>query len=257
MAIEFNGSKKNRELEALDLLLKGKSDEYKGRVLEYVRNAKVDADDSTFILMVALGNLDVALVDLPKAIEASGKKSSAEISKLITELRTMFQLAAKQAQERIDAINDAEGRIQQQLDTVSVKMTETLATLKKYRDESSKVLEFSRDNYQKLVEENYTRHQQLLAKTEKLGQQLEAERELRMSKPWRNAVNLPPLMLVAVIVLPLMIGLLIGSNFTNKESANIDRLRYQIYDTFKKPQEDAAKELLIKENKKKSRKNRG
>ena len=258
MAIEFNGSKKNRELEALDLLLKGKSDEYKGRVLEYVRNAKVDADDSTFILMVALGNLDVALVDLPKAIEASGQKSNAEISKLITELRTMFQLAAKQAQERIDAINDVEGRIQQQLDTVSVKMAETLATLKKYRDESSKVLEFSRDNYQKLVEENYTRHQQLLAKTEKLGQQLEAERELRMSKPWRNAVNLPPLMLVAVIVLPLMIGLLIGSNFTNKESANIDRLRYQIYDTFKKPQEDAAKELLIKENnKKKSRKNRG
>ncbi len=257
MAIEFNGSKKNREMEALDLLLKGKSDEYKGRVLQYVRDAKVDAEDSTFILMVALGNLDVALVDLPKAIEASGKKSSAEISKLITELRTMFQLAAKQAQERIDAINDAEDRIQQQLDTVSVKMTETLATLKKYRDESSKVLEFSRDNYQKLVEENYTRHQQLLSKTEKLGQQLEAERQLRMSKPWRNAVNLPPLMLVAVIVLPLMIGLLIGSNFTNKESANIDRLRYQIYDTFKKPQEDAAKELLIKENNKRSRKNRG
>ena len=258
MTIEFNGSKKNRELEALDLLLKGKSDEYKGRVYDYVRNAKVDANDPTFLLMAALGNLDVALVDLPKAIEANGKKSSAEISKLITELRTMFQLAAKQAQERIDAINDAEGRIQQQLDTVSVKMTETLATLKKYRDESSKVLEFSRDNYQKLVEENYTRYQHLLAKTEKLGQQLEAERELRMGKPWRNAVNLPPLMLVAVIVLPLMIGLLIGSNFTNKESANIDRLRYQIYDTFKKPQEDAAKELLIKENnKKKSRKNRG
>jgi vacuolar-type H+-ATPase subunit I/STV1 len=257
MAIEFNGSKKNREMEALDLLLKGKSDEYKGRVYDYVRNAKVDANDPTFLLMAALGNLDVALVDLPKAIEANGKKSSAEISKLITELRTMFQLAAKQAQERIDAINDAEGRIQQQLDTVSVKMTETLATLKKYRDESSKVLEFSRDNYQKLVEENYTRHQQLLSKTEKLGQQLEAERQLRMSKPWKNAVNLPPLMLVAVIVLPLMIGLLIGSNFTNKESANIDRLRYQIYDTFKKPQEDAAKELLIKENNKKSRKNRG
>jgi hypothetical protein len=88
-------------------------------------------------------------------------------------------------------------------------------------------------------------------------QALEAERELRMSKPWRNAVNLPPLMLVAVIVSPLMIRLLIGSNFTNKESANIDRLRYQIYDTFKKPQKDAAKELLIKENNKKSRKNRG
>jgi hypothetical protein len=29
MAVQFNGSQKNPELEALDVLLKGKSDEYK------------------------------------------------------------------------------------------------------------------------------------------------------------------------------------------------------------------------------------
>lgn len=257
MAIEFNGSKKDREMEALDLLLKGKPDDYKGRVYDYVRNAKVDANDPTFLLMAALGNLDVALVDLPKAIEASGQKSSAEISKLITELRTMFQLAAKQAQERIDAIDDTEGRIQQQLDTFEVRVNETLAALKHYRDESYKILKISQGSYQKIVDDSHTQNAVLLTKVEKLGKQLEEERNLRMEKPWKNAVNLPPLILVAMVVSPLMIGLLIGTNFTNKESANIDRLRYQIYDTFKKPQEDAAKELLIKENNKKSRKNRG
>jgi hypothetical protein len=257
MALEFNGSNKNRELEALDLLLKGKSDEYKGRVLQYVRDAKVDANDSTFILMVALGNLDVALVDLPKAIEANGEKSNAEISKMISELRTLFQTAAKQAREQIQAINDVESRVQQQFDTVSVMMAETMAESKKHRDGSFKILKLSQESYQKIVDESHLRHQQLLTKVEATGKKLEEERELRMSKPWRNAVNLPPLMLLAVIILPLTSGLLIGTNFTNKESANIDRLRYQIYDTFKKPQEDAARELLIKENNKKIRKNRG
>jgi hypothetical protein len=257
VALEFNGSKNAKELEALDVLLKGKSDEYKGRVLQYVRDAKVDANDPTFLLMAALGNLDIALIDLPKEIDASGKKSNTEIGKMISELRILFQKAVKQAQEQIEAIDATEGRIQGQLDTFEVRVNETLAALKHYRDESYKILKVSQGSYQKIVDDSHTQNQLLLAKVEKIGKQLEEERNLRMSKPWKNAVNLPPLILVAMVVCPLIIGLLIGTNFTNKESANIDRLRYQIYDTFKKPQEDAAKELLIKENNKKSLKNKG
>ena len=77
MATQFNSKKPDREQEALDILLKGKSDEYKGRILEYVRSAKVNADDPTFVLMAALGNLDVALVELPQEID-KGKKSLRE-----------------------------------------------------------------------------------------------------------------------------------------------------------------------------------
>ena len=73
MAVNLNGSKKDREMEALDVLLVGKTDDYKGRILEFVRRFKVDGDDPIFILMVALGNLDVALVELPKEIE-NGKE---------------------------------------------------------------------------------------------------------------------------------------------------------------------------------------
>ncbi len=258
MAIEFNGSKKDKELEALDLLLKGKSDEYKGRILQYVRDAKVDANDSTFILMVALGNLDIALVDLPKAIEASGKKSSVEIGKMISELRALFQEAVKQAQKQIEAINDVEGRIQQQLDTFEARVNETLAALKHYRDESYQILKVSQKSYQKIVDDSHLQTQLLLNKVEKLGKQLEEERDLRMSKPWKNAVNLPPLALVAVIVLPLIVGILIGSNSTNRASASVDQLRTQIYNTFEKPQADMIRKILMEEESKRNRKrNRG
>ena len=56
-----------------------------------------------------------------------------------------------------------------------------------------------------------------------MWQQLEAERQLRMSKLWRNAVNLPPLMLVAVIVSPLIIGKLDKSE--RQHNRSLARLR--------------------------------
>ena len=257
MALEFNGSKNARELEALDLLLKGKSDEYKGRVLQYVRDAKVDANDPTFLLMAALGNLDVALIDLPKEIDASGKKSSTEIGKLVSELKTLLQKAVKQAQEQVEAIDATEGRIQGQLDTFEVRVSETLAALKHYRDESYKILKISQGSYQKIVDDSFTQNAVLLAKVERLGKQLEEERNLRMEKPWKNAVNLPPMVLVAVIVLPLVVGMLIGSGFNNQASVSVERLRSQIYETFEKPQEEAIRKILMEENKKTSRKKRG
>lgn len=258
MAIEFNGSRKDKELEALDILLKGKSDEYKGRVLQYVRDAKVDANDSTFLLMVALGNLDIALVDLPKAIDASGKKSSVEIGKMISELRTLFQTVVKQAQEQMEAIDETEGRIQQQLDTFEVRVNETLAALKHYRDESYQILKVSQGSYQKIVDGSHAQNALLLAKSEKVGRQLEEERNLRMSQPWKNAVNLPPLALVAVIVFPFMAGMLIGSNSTNRAAASVDQLRTQIYKTFDKPQEEMIRKILMEEeNKRNRKKNRG
>jgi hypothetical protein len=222
VALEFNESNNpNKELEALDVLLKGKSDEYKGRVLQYVRDAKVEANDPTFLLMAALGNLDVALIDLPKGIEA---------------------------------IDKTEGRIQQQLDTFEERVRETLAALKYYRDESYKILKVSKESYQKIVDDSHIQNQMLLAKFERLGRQLEEERNLRMSQPWKNAVNLPPLALVATIVLPLMVGMLIGSNVNSRATASVDLLRTQIYNTFQQPSEEIVRKILMEQENKKNRK---
>jgi hypothetical protein len=254
MALEFNGSRTVRELEALDVLLKGKSDEYKGRVLQYVRDAKVDANDSTFLLMAALGNLDIALIDLPKEIEANGKKYSAEIDKITTELRMMFQLAAKQVQAQIKEIERVEKEVKREIDRVPKVVAESIAESKKSREENLKLVKVLHENYQKNVEENRAESQRLIEQLDKIGRQLKEESQLRMSQPWKNAVNLPSWILLILVVVPLMSGLFLGSNLVNKDSANIDKLRYQIYDTFKKPQEDAAKEKLIEEENKKVRK---
>jgi hypothetical protein len=77
----------DKNLKALDKLLKDKPDDYKGRVLEYVRASNIDADDPTFILIAAQGSLDIALEKLP--IEFRGIVALA-----IEELRGIVALAS-------------------------------------------------------------------------------------------------------------------------------------------------------------------
>lgn len=159
MPMQFNGKKQDKEQEALDILLKGKPDDYKGRVLEYVRNAKVDANDPTFVLMVALGNLDIALVDLPKVIAKGGKDLREEIEKIISEFKAICQkaeqasqtqnaavqaalkavqikisaieIASKNLQIQIQSVEDAETRIEEKADEMSLAMDKTIKELAK------------------------------------------------------------------------------------------------------------------------------
>jgi SMC interacting uncharacterized protein involved in chromosome segregation len=137
MAIQFDGKKLNnkkldKEEEAIDILLKDKPDDYKGRILQYVRAAKVDANDPTFVLMVALGNLDIALVDLPKVIAKGGKDLREEIEKIINEFKAVcqkaeqasqtqnaaIQAALKSVQAKISAIETASEKLQTQIQSV-------------------------------------------------------------------------------------------------------------------------------------------
>ena len=104
MAIEFNGSRKDKELEALDLLLKGKSDEYKGRVLAFIRKYKIDANDPTFMLLVAIGGLDVALVDLPQAIAKGQKGMSEEIKRVEIEFDKLWRTAIAALKSQIEDV---------------------------------------------------------------------------------------------------------------------------------------------------------
>ena len=137
MATQFNSKKPDKEQEALDILLKGKSDEYKGRILEYVRSAKVNADDPTFVLMAALGNLDVALVELPQEIDKGKKSLREEIDAIKTEFQNIYntvkqesqtqnaavQTALTAAQTKISAIETAAQKLQTQINDVGAAQT--------------------------------------------------------------------------------------------------------------------------------------
>jgi hypothetical protein len=93
MAVNFNGSSKNAEMEYIDILLEGKSNEFKGRVLAFIRKYKIDAQDPTFMLLVAIGGLDVALVDLPQAIATGQQGMSEEIKRVEIEFGKLWRTA--------------------------------------------------------------------------------------------------------------------------------------------------------------------
>jgi AraC-like DNA-binding protein len=118
MAVNLNGLKKDREMEALDVLLVGKSDDYKGRILEFVRRFKVDGNDPIFVLMVALGNLDVALVELPQEIDKGKKELREEIDRIATDLRKIYEASKKDSQTQTETINAAFQRAQIEIDAV-------------------------------------------------------------------------------------------------------------------------------------------
>jgi hypothetical protein len=93
MAVDFNGSSKSAEMEYIDVLLEGKSNEFKGRVLAFIRKYKIDANDPTFMLLVAIGGLDVALVDLPQAIDKSQQGMRGEIERVGSEFKQIWRTA--------------------------------------------------------------------------------------------------------------------------------------------------------------------
>jgi hypothetical protein len=104
MAIDFNGSSKNAEMEYIDVLLEGKSNEFKGRVLAFIRKYKIDANDPTFMLLVAIGGLDVALVDLPQALAKGQKGMSEEIKRIEGEFGKLWRTAITALKVEIEEV---------------------------------------------------------------------------------------------------------------------------------------------------------
>jgi hypothetical protein len=102
MTIDFNDSSKNAEMEYIDILLEGKSNDFKGRVLAFIRKYKIDAKDPTFMLLVAIGGLDVALVDLPLAIAKGQQGMSEEIKRVEGEFGKLWRTAIAALKVEID-----------------------------------------------------------------------------------------------------------------------------------------------------------
>jgi hypothetical protein len=205
--VEFNSSKKDKELQALDLLLKDKSNAYKGRILEYVRNAKVDADDPTFVLMVALGNLEAMLVDLPQTIESGGAKSLEQIKAIITKFQTQSLGSVAEIQAKIETIESLAKKINQNHESLKVQQS----TLFKKIDETNTEMENARTFFQNTAKvlikfENGTdgKLDKLVKKADGLVDKLEAIEQ--HSIPVWNINNWFVVTLMASILLCIAVG---------------------------------------------------
>lgn len=104
MAVNLNGSSKNAELEYIDILLEGKSNEFKGRVLAFIRKYKIDANDPTFMLLVAIGGLDVALVDLPQILAQGQQGMSEEMKRVKSDFTKLWQPAIAALKAEIEEV---------------------------------------------------------------------------------------------------------------------------------------------------------
>jgi hypothetical protein len=134
MAVNFNGSSKNAEMEYIDVLLEGKSNDFKGRVLAFIRKYKIDANDPTFMLLVAIGGLDTALVDLPQAIATGQKGMSEEIKRIENDFGKLWRTAIAALKSEIENVKTVhqerdltsttrEGELNQKINTVKTAIS--------------------------------------------------------------------------------------------------------------------------------------
>ena len=123
MAVNFNGSGKNAEMEYIDILLEGKSNEFKGRVLAFIRKYKIDANDPTFMLLVAIGGLDVALVDLPQILAQGQQGMSEEMKRVKSDFTKLWQPAITALKAEIEEVK----RLQQEGDVRATRKERELS----------------------------------------------------------------------------------------------------------------------------------
>jgi hypothetical protein len=91
-----NGKTGERDL--LDRVLEGKPDEVKARVLEMVYRLGIDPRDELFLVMIALGQLQVLVEDAPQAWQDVFSSFSAELEAWTESNIQMLEAIAKQAE---------------------------------------------------------------------------------------------------------------------------------------------------------------
>ena len=116
-------SSKNAEMEYIDILLEGKSNEFKGRVLAFIRKYKIDANDPTFMLLVAIGGLDVALVDLPQILAQGQQGMSEEMKRVKSDFTKLWQPAITALKAEIEEVK----RLQQEGDVRATRKERELS----------------------------------------------------------------------------------------------------------------------------------
>jgi hypothetical protein len=80
---------------ALDTLLVGRDDTFKAKVLDLVVKNKWDADDPSFIITLATGQLQILLEDMPKSFESMSDKATQKVSQKLYEMQEWQALQQK------------------------------------------------------------------------------------------------------------------------------------------------------------------
>jgi vacuolar-type H+-ATPase subunit D/Vma8 len=228
---------KDRQL--LDLVLEGKPDAFKVKVYEIVRLSKMDANDPSFLLLVATGRLEVLLEQFPHDLSQMLQQEMETYQQGLQQTKKWFEGEKSDLKGFIQGIKVAGEAFQSNL----AKQTETVAAQTKVireevaaeraqiareRAEFIELVRVARDTYQtaigqtqaeydKVISSNqqaFEQHQAVVSRGQKVVKELSSlQSELRVTKAWVNVLDsLPPLAWLGTIVGSMVVGI-VGTCF--------------------------------------------
>ena len=165
---------------SLDLLLKGRSDEFKDRVRALVQQYDIDENDPTFILLTGTTTLEVMLEKHPQEFEALFKQLLAQMDQRWGALQQQWATAAQEsstaAQQLTQALTDIKQASEAQQQTI--------------RTQAGSQAELLTTVYQEQVQQLKAETEQLAAHATASAQATAAEQVKDISKGLRQAYYL-------------------------------------------------------------------
>jgi hypothetical protein len=102
---EADRERKIREL--VNYALEERSEVYRERVLRVIMRAEIDPDDPLFLVILALGSVEVMLHELPATLE----RREAKLNHLVEALEAQYERFRVAADDVTTVIHDSESRI--------------------------------------------------------------------------------------------------------------------------------------------------
>ena len=165
---------------SLDLLLKGRSDEFKDKVRALVQQYDVDENDPTFILLTGTTTLEVMLEKYPQEFEALFKQLLAQLDQRWGALQQQWAISAKESSTAAQQFTQALGEVKQ----ASEAQQQTL------RAQAGSQAELLTTVYREQVQQLKAETEQLAAHATASAQATAAEQVKDISKGLRQAYYL-------------------------------------------------------------------
>ena len=220
----------------LDLVLQGKSDSFKVKVYEIVRDFKMDANDPSFLLLVSTGRLEVLLDEFPNDLAKTLKRELTIYQDILEQTKVLLESQKadfKGYAQGIKIVNESFQvdvakqilSLNEQNQALREEIAITCEQMKKEREEFFENKKYDRQNYQMLIEktqENYDvamklsqqahqRHSDVLNEGLKVIEDLKSlQQKIRINKLWANVSDaLPPMIMFYSILSSFAVGMMV------------------------------------------------
>ena len=228
-----------KDKQLLDLVLEGKSNEFKVKVYEIVRLAKMDANDPSFLLLVATGRLEVLLEQFPHNLSQMLQQEMQTYQQGLQQTKKWFEGEKTDLKGYVQGIKVAgeafQSNLTKQMEMVGLQtqvireeIAAERAEIAQDRAEFIKLVRVARDTYQTAISQTQTEYDNAITSNQQALQQHQAvvdrglkvvkdlsslQTKLQVTRVWVNVFDsLPPLVWLGTIAGSMVLGV-VGTCF--------------------------------------------